>query len=185
MGSAGRHPPITRHLRLAPNRAILVDLVRFGFSGRPEDFGYALSDHAGVVARLLDHLGPRGCHVVGHGLGGSIAIVLAAARSDLVAGLVAIEPNLDPKDATLSRTNPDQPEEDYLAMGHAALIAQAEGCAAGDPGIASYPGTPRAADPRAGHRCATALVTVSLRETFFGLTIPRTSVFGALTLPHP
>lgn len=98
---------------------------------------------------------------------------------------MVIEPNLDPKDATLSRTIPDQPEEDYLATGHAALIAQAEGCAAEDPGIASYPGTLRAADPRAMHRCATALVTVSLRETFIGLNMPRTYVFGVQSLPHP
>ncbi len=182
--SSSDHPPIVRHPRLAPYRAILIDFLGFGFRDRPDAFPHTPEAHAAVVAYLLDHLGPRGCHVVGHGLGGSIAIVLAAARSDLVAGLVAIEPNLDPKDATLSRTIPDQPEEDYLATGHAALIAQAEGCAAGDPGIASYPGTPRAA-ARGMHRSATALVASTVREAFFALRLPRTDVFGARTLPHP
>ena len=185
LASSADFPAIACDPRLAPYRALLVDLLGSGFSDRPDAFPHTLDAHAATIARLLARLGIRGCHLVGHSLGGSIAIVLAAARPDLVASLVVAEPNLEPEDATLSRTIADQTEEAYVATGHAALVARAEAWATEDPAIASYPGTLRAADPRAMHRCATALVGASLRETFFGLDLPRTYVFGALSLPHP
>jgi pimeloyl-ACP methyl ester carboxylesterase len=34
------------------------------------------------------------------------------------------------------------------------------------------------------YRCAEALVACDLRQTFFGLPMPRTYVYGARTLPH-
>ena len=181
--SSADFPAIVHHPRLASYRALLVDLLGFGFSDRPAAFPYTLEAHAATVARLLDHLGLRGCRVVGHSFGGSVAIVLAAARPDLVAGLVVAEPNLEPEDATVSRTIADQTEEAYVAAGHAMLIAQAEGWAAENPAWAAYPGTLRAADPGAMHRSAAALVASSLSEVFFGLRLPRTYVFGAQTLP--
>jgi pimeloyl-ACP methyl ester carboxylesterase len=187
LGSAASadFPTVVRHPRLAPYRALLVDLLGFGFSDRPDAFPYTLEAHAATVARLLDHLALRNCRLVGHSFGGSVAIVLAAARPDLVAGLVVAEPNLDPAEATVSRLIADQTEEAYAAAGHAALVAQAEIWAAESPTTATYPGTLGAADPRALHRSATALVAASLRETFFGLDIPRTYVFGARSLPDP
>jgi pimeloyl-ACP methyl ester carboxylesterase len=119
-------------------------------------------------------------------MGGSIAIALSVARPDLVSGLVVAECNFDPEDATFSRMILDQvrDEEEYVASGHAAMISQVEEWAAAEPTMGSYAGTLRAADPRAVYRCAAALVTCRLRETFFGLTIPRTYVFGAKTLPN-
>lgn len=177
-------PTIVRDPRLASYRALLVDLLGFGFSDRPERFPYTLEAHAGTIARLLEHLDLQRCHLIGHSVGGSVAIALAAARPDLVAGLVVLEPNLDPEDATLSRVVAEQTEEAYVAAGHAKLVAQAEGWAAEDVTYATYVGTLRAADPRAMHRSATALIAASLRETFFGLRLPRTYVFGARTLPH-
>jgi pimeloyl-ACP methyl ester carboxylesterase len=119
-------------------------------------------------------------------MGGSIAIALAGARPDLVSGLVVAECNFDPEDATFSRTIIDQAasEEDYVSRGHAEMIAQAKGWAAAEPVLGSFPGTLRAADPRAVYRCSAALVECHLRETFFGLSMPRTYIFGAQTLPH-
>jgi pimeloyl-ACP methyl ester carboxylesterase len=61
---------------------------------------------------------------------------------------------------------------------------EAEDLAASDPAGASFPGTLRAADPRAVYRCSQALVSCHLRETFFGLTIPRMYIFGERSLPH-
>ena len=34
------------------------------------------------------------------------------------------------------------------------------------------------------YRCAAALTTCHLTETFFGLDLPRTYIFGSKTLPH-
>jgi pimeloyl-ACP methyl ester carboxylesterase len=184
--SSADFPHIARHPLLASYRALLIDLLGYGFSDRPAAFSHTLATHAEIVARLLDHLGLRQCHVIGHSMGGSIAIALADARPDLVSGLVVAECNFDPEDATFSQMIVDEAksEEDYVSRGHAGVIAQAEEWAASEPVLGSFPGTLRAADPRAVYRCSAALVGCHLRETFFGLEMPRTYVFGANTLPH-
>jgi pimeloyl-ACP methyl ester carboxylesterase len=184
--SSADFPRIARDPRLAGYRAVLIDLLGFGFSDHPAAFPHTLEAHAGTVVRLLDHLGLHQCHVVAHSMGGSIAIALAEARPDLVSGLVVAECNFEPEDATFSQTIVDRSpsEADHVAAGHVDVIAQAEGWAAAEPVFGSYPGTMRAADPRAVYRCSMALVGCHLRETFFGLAMPRTYVFGAKTLPH-
>ncbi len=182
--SSSDFPVIVRHPRLTPYRTLLVDFLGSGFSDRPGAFAYTLEAHAATVARLLDHLALRGCHLVGHSFGGSVAIVLAATRPDLVGSLVVAELNLEPEEATLSRTVADQSEEAYVGAGHADLVAQAEEWAAETPAWAAFPGKLRATDPAAMHRGATSLIAASLSETFFGLSLPRTYVFGALSLPH-
>ena len=80
---------------LAGHRSLLIDLPGHGLSDRPARFGYTLDDHAAAVAALLDAERLRGRRV-GHSMGGSIGIVLAARRPDLVARLVVAEANLDP-----------------------------------------------------------------------------------------
>lgn len=184
--SSADFPHIARDPRLARYRAVLIDLLGFGFSDQPQAFPHTLEAHANIIVRLLDQLGMNQCHVIGHSMGGSIAIALAAARPDLVSGLVVAECNFDPEDATFSQMIIDQSgsEEDYLSRGHAEVIAQAEGWAASEPVLGSFPGTLRAADPRAIYRCSIALVACHLRETFFELEMPRTYIFGAQTLPH-
>jgi pimeloyl-ACP methyl ester carboxylesterase len=161
-------------------------LLGYGFSDRPVAFSHTLAAHAEIIARLLNHLGLSQCHVIGHSMSGSIAIALAAARPDLVSGLVVAECNFDPEDATVSQMIIDQAEseEDYVSRGHEEVIALAEGWAAAQLVLGSFPGTLRAADSRAVYRCSAALVACHLRETFFGLGMPRTYVFGAQTLPH-
>jgi pimeloyl-ACP methyl ester carboxylesterase len=131
--SSADFPTIVRHPRLVPYRTLLVDLLGSGFSDRPDAFSFTLHAHAATIARLLDHLTLHSCRLVGHSFGGSVAITLAATRPDLVAGLVVAEPNLEPEDATLSRTIADQTEETYVATGHAAVVAQAEAWAAETP----------------------------------------------------
>jgi pimeloyl-ACP methyl ester carboxylesterase len=123
--SSADFPAVARDPRLAPFRALLIDLLGFGYSDHPGGFPHTLESHAETVARLLDHLELRQCHVIGHSMGGSVAIALAGARPDLVSGLVVAECNLDPEDATFSQMIVDQAgsEETYVASGQAALIA--------------------------------------------------------------
>ena len=188
LGSAASadFPLITRSPHLVRYRALLIDLLGFGFSDHPPAFPHTLEAHAETVARVLDHLGLTQCHVIGHSMGGSVAIALAAARPDLVSGLVVAECNLDPEDATFSQLILDQvtSEEDYVSQGHIGIISQAEEWAAADPVLGCVPGTLRAADPRAIYRCSVALVGCQLRKTFFSLAMPRTYIFGEKTLPH-
>jgi pimeloyl-ACP methyl ester carboxylesterase len=187
--SSADFPAIAHAPRLAPYRALLIDLLGFGYSDGPPAFSHTFEAHATVVARLLDKLGLRNCLLIGHSLGGSIAIALAAARPDLLSGLVVAEPSLDADDAFFSGTIVARwpTEAEYLARGHAAVLAEesAEACTAPSSASAgNYVGTFQAVDPRAVYRSCKALVVCSLRETFFALSLPRTYVYGARTLPH-
>ncbi|WP_164545268.1 alpha/beta fold hydrolase [Antribacter gilvus] len=73
-------------LLAADHRLVVPDLRGHGASGRPGT--YRLAEMADDVARLLDLLGVGRAVVVGHSMGGIVAIVLAQARPDLVGGLV-------------------------------------------------------------------------------------------------
>src|SRR5947208_2193405 len=80
---------------VAGRQSVLVDLLGFGCSDRPEGYAYTLEEQAGTVAALLDQLGLRRCVVVGHSMGGSVAITLAGLRADLVGRLVIAEAPLE------------------------------------------------------------------------------------------
>ncbi|GAA5025563.1 alpha/beta fold hydrolase [Actinopolymorpha pittospori] len=113
---------VATSVRLRGARSLLVDLVGTGWSD-PADFGYTIEEHADAVAVVLDALNLRGCTVVGHSLGGGVAISLAHRRPDLVGTLVAAEPNLDPGVGYLSRHVANQSEEAFTTRGYDALRA--------------------------------------------------------------
>ena len=87
---------VAMHPDLAGHRSLLVDFLGFGFSDRPPDFSYTHEDQAYAIAGLLDHLDLQDCAFVGHSMGGSVAISLAALRPELVSRLIVAEGNLDP-----------------------------------------------------------------------------------------
>lgn len=170
------------------HRSLLVDLLGFGYSDRPERFGYTLTDHTEVVIRLLDHLGLSGCEVIGHSLGGTIAITLAALRPDLVSRLVVAEGNLDPGGGALSRSIASQTEAEYVARGHAALLVRTAAEAVDSPAAAAFLGTAQLAAPHAIHRSACSIVAgtqPAARERLLALPMPRRFLYGEKNLPHP
>lgn len=70
----------------AAHRVIALDVRGFGRSAKSADPAhYAASLLAGDVARLLDHLGLRRAHVVGHSMGAVVAAQVAARHPDRVA----------------------------------------------------------------------------------------------------
>jgi len=69
-------------------RTIAMDTLGFGDSARSADGTVSIERWAGVAIELLDHLGIDQAHVVGHHTGGVIAVEIAAAHPDRVAGLV-------------------------------------------------------------------------------------------------
>jgi pimeloyl-ACP methyl ester carboxylesterase len=169
---------------LAPYRAVLVDLLGSGLSSAPTDFAYTLEAHAASIAQLLDELKLRNCHVIGHSLGGSVAIILAAMRPDLVAGFVVSEPNLEPRDATGGAAIAALSEADFVATGYAAFVARVEAGTRANPGGESYLRSVQLTNPRVLYRSAISLVAASLTDTFLGLSMPRTYLVGELSLPH-
>lgn len=57
----------------------------------PRGASHAFTDHVGDVEALVRHFGLSKLHLVGHSLGGSVALVYAAARPALVQSLTLIE----------------------------------------------------------------------------------------------
>lgn len=76
-------------------RVITPDLPGFGESEKPPPsrFGYGFDAFADCVAGLYSGLGVGRAALVGHDLGGSIAIAIAARHPELVSRLVVINPN--------------------------------------------------------------------------------------------
>ncbi len=72
-------------------RAIVIEPLGIGGSGRPEHADYSLTAQAGRLAAALDSLRVEHALVVAHSVGASIAFRLAYRRPDLVRGLVSLE----------------------------------------------------------------------------------------------
>ncbi|MFE6228992.1 MULTISPECIES: alpha/beta fold hydrolase [unclassified Streptomyces] len=171
---------IATHPALAGGRALLVDLLGHGLSDRPADFDYRPEGQAAAVAALLDHLDLTGVHLVGHSMGGAVALHLAAARPGRIARLVVAEPNLYAGGGAFSTPVARQREEDFVRGGFARMLALAD--------RADYAARLRLADPRAVHRCAVALVEGGDPEAgdlLAALTLPRAFLVGEKSLPDP
>ncbi|GAA3510631.1 alpha/beta fold hydrolase [Actinocatenispora rupis] len=163
---------VATHPALAGRRSLLVDLLGHGISDRPATFGYTLAEQADVLAAALDTAGVRGAEVVAHSMGGSVAILLAARRPDLVARLVAIEANLDPTPRPRIADWPD--ETTFAADGFAAAL---------DAAGPDWAATMRLADPVAVHRSERSLGAADLRAVLTTLPMPTVYVQGARSGP--
>ena len=72
------------------HRVIAVDLLGHGGSEKPSS-GYSIPNQADAVAEVLERLGVHHAEVVGHSLGGSVAVALAEGHRNLVAGVAIID----------------------------------------------------------------------------------------------
>jgi len=94
--------------RLAPilarrHRVIRIDLLGHGGSEKPSS-GYGIEEQAALVAGSLDRLGVEGAVVVGHSMGFSVAVALAAQASQLVDRVVNLGEGPSPEDCGLPFT---------------------------------------------------------------------------------
>jgi pimeloyl-ACP methyl ester carboxylesterase len=182
MGVAARPP-------LAGRRRLLIDLLGFGYSDRPFGCRYRLVDHARSVGAVLDAAGIGGSQVIGHSMGGTVAITLAALRPDLVSALVVAEGNLDPGVGTGSVEIAAWSEADFVARGHAFLLGRLlTEARSGDPAVGVYAAAFRLAAPHAVHRSAVGLLArtrPTARESLYQYPGPKAFVFGARSLPNP
>jgi pimeloyl-ACP methyl ester carboxylesterase len=79
-----------RPLLEADRRVIAVDLLGHGGSEKPGS-GYTPQNQAKLVAQAMEELGVSGAEVVGHSLGGSVAVALAERSPELVERVVIID----------------------------------------------------------------------------------------------
>jgi len=171
------HAHIAARPELAGRRILFVDLPGHGISDRPEHFGYTLEEHADALASALDAEGLTGCELVAHSMGGSVAVVLAHRRPELVSRLVLTEANLDPLPPSTagSSTIAIYEEEEFVDGAHARVLEKVGPL---------WAATMRLADPRALHRSATNLrrgTTPPMRELLEGLPIERVYLQGELS----
>jgi pimeloyl-ACP methyl ester carboxylesterase len=155
-------------------------LLGFGYSDRPPDFDYGMEAQAEIVIALLRSLGISGCTLVGHSMGGSIAI-LAAAATSVVDRLVVAEGNLDPGPGMVSGPITSMTEDEFVATGHAELVEGVRNA-----GFADFAGTLRVCDPAALQRSAVSLIAPrrpTYRTQLARLAIPRTFIYGDKNLP--
>lgn len=180
--SSSYFPRAAAHPRLRDGRALLVDLLGHGYSDRPKAFDYSMEGQAEIVVALLDQLSVTDCVLIGHSMGGSIAVLVAAAPGR-VGHLIAAEANLDPGPGIVSGIITSTGEEAFVSRGHAEFVAQMRGA-----GFPDYAGTVRACDPAALHRSAVSLIAArrpTYRAQLGRLELPRTFLMGEENLPDP
>ena len=76
----------------AGHRAVLIDMVGFGYSDKPTDCDYTTELFASNVKGTLDHLGIKQCTLLGNSLGGAICIRLALDFPQMVSRLIMMAP---------------------------------------------------------------------------------------------
>jgi pimeloyl-ACP methyl ester carboxylesterase len=177
------YPQVVSMPPLQQRRAVLIDLLGSGFSDKPRSFGYSVSDHARVIGEFIAKSGFKKVHLFGHSMGGSIAIEIATMYKRKIQSIIVSEPNLDSGGGTFSRLIAEQSETNYVNRGHRLTI---ESAIAQDNGI--WASSLSLSSPAAIHREAVSLVkgsSPSWRDQLISLPIPRTIIFGALSLPDP
>jgi pimeloyl-ACP methyl ester carboxylesterase len=101
-GSGAREPVVLLHglptwgyvwhqllADLSPLRRVLIpDLLGFGYSDKSDRFDRSIARQTEAIVLWLDHLGVSRAIIVGHDLGGGVALRLAALHPERVARLV-------------------------------------------------------------------------------------------------
>jgi pimeloyl-ACP methyl ester carboxylesterase len=185
--SSGELLPAAIQPPLAGRRSVLVDLLGHGYSDRPHEFAYTLVEHARTVVELIDGLGIEECALVGHSMGGEIAIRVAAARPEVVSKLVMVEGTVDPHGEEVFD---GQSEEHFVARGFAELVASQRSSADADPaGIpAVHLGMTQILEPRAVYRSDVSMRDghdPSARSLLASLSAERWFLVGELSEPEP
>ena len=80
------------------HRVLLVDRPGSGYSTADDGSEPGIVEQAAIVARFIEALGLERPLVIGHSLGGAIALALALDRPDLVRGLALICPLTQPQE---------------------------------------------------------------------------------------
>ncbi len=93
---------------------LLIDLVGFGKSSKPEDYSYSMEEQAEVIKELLAIFPPWDIHIAAHSMGGAIALLFNQDIFSRIKSFANIEGNLISEDCgILSRGIADITYEEY------------------------------------------------------------------------
>jgi pimeloyl-ACP methyl ester carboxylesterase len=186
--STGELMPAAVRGPLRGRRSFLIDFLGHGYSDKPLEFAYTRQAHARTIVALIDTLGLRACGLVGHSMGGAIAVHVAAARPSIVSLLINAEGSIDGGgDAPLG----GQSEDQFVEHGFRELIeGQAKQAEAQPNGLrAAHLEMTRLVEPRAIHREAISSLErgpdASVRAQLRELRMARWYLMGELSDPEP
>ena len=177
---------VTTNPKLHIYRSIMVDYIGSGFSDHSEKFSYDMEDHAETVASILDHENIKNAIVVGHSMGGTVAIMLAISRPDLVSKLIVGEGNLVPGggSGTSKITSYSKAEfiENIYPQWCEERIASAK---KGERMATIISGMWKTANAEGLYENSRSLVELDagLKEKYFNLKIPKLFVYGEQSIP--
>ena len=175
------HPKLPRH------RALLVDYLGSGASDHPSSFTYSIEDHAACIAAMMDHAGCRDATVVGHSMGGTVAIQLAITRPDLVDNLIVGEGNVTSGGGGLVRQIIANRESEFVNTVFPKMQAEMFSSAKNGDSIGTRRNNVwKHVSPLGLYRNALALGSVndSTLELFLELRTRRTFIYGENTFPN-
>jgi pimeloyl-ACP methyl ester carboxylesterase len=73
---------------------LVPDFIGFGASPKPIDFSYDVQEQAYIIEKLVKQLSIQKLNIVGHSLGGMVAILLLNPLKDIINSFVNMEGNL-------------------------------------------------------------------------------------------
>lgn len=82
---------------------IAIDLIGFGNSSKPEDFSYNIEEQAEICKLRIKKLNLTKIHIIGHSMGGMIAVFLMQLIPEKIVSVVNIEGNLIKEDCGKSK----------------------------------------------------------------------------------
>jgi pimeloyl-ACP methyl ester carboxylesterase len=168
-------PRLERWRRLAP------DLPGYGRSAWSDE-PLSLPQQADRIADWLATKEEGEAVVVGHSMGGVVALLLAERHPERVAAVIDVEGNKSPPDCVFSGQAAGQDLEAFLTGGFEALIDHVYAQGASDPALRTYYASLRLCDPRAFHRNALELTELSASESLAGrlaeLPVPSRYIAG-------
>lgn len=178
--------PVVTHPRLLGRHATLVDNLGTGLSEHPASFSYSMEDHAETIVEILDFEQLSGCTLVGHSMGGTVAILVALQRPDLVANLIVGEGNLTPGGGVATRHITSFSRDEYVGEIYPEELGQwRKGAVTGDPRDASMLSAWGTADPSGLYGNSVSLVNLddTFKERYLSLPMRRTFIYGEHSLP--
>jgi pimeloyl-ACP methyl ester carboxylesterase len=177
---------VVTHPDMLPHRAILVDYLGSGVSDHPVNFDYSIENHARCVAAVLDQAGCRKVTVLGHSMGGTVALQLALTRPDLVGNLIIGEGNVTSGGGALVSQIAAHSEDDFVRQEYPKMQADLFEKAKNGEMIGLRRSTVwKHISPVGLYRNAQALAAVedTFLDHFLALPIPRSFIYGEKTLP--
>lgn len=174
--SSYEYPRVVTEPSFGVRKAILIDLPGCGYSDKPLNYSYSITEQAKVVVELVQHLGLKQCFLYGHSMGGSISIEAAELLGERLRGLVVSEPNFHPGGGFFSKEICRYGEDKFVETIWHQMVKEEEG--------SPWAGSLAVDAPWAVWRGAANLIAGNnWLERFVQLPISKQLIFGEYSLP--